>query len=214
MPANDPAPHLPRPGKGRGIALALLVVLLLAALAAAAWLFEPRLRALLGAVPNPLRSLAAALPPAPPSPPTPAVPATIIPSPGPPPIPVPGSEPRPAPPAQAAPPGGPGAAGSLPLSPAPRPAAARLMNLASETISRLYVAREEEGIGREDWLGNAQITPGNAVLLRPPPGQGCAFNIRVVYVGGRTEDRPGVDLCSAPELRFEGSKSAGAPSSR
>ncbi|MBR0672200.1 hypothetical protein GXW76_13540 [Roseomonas soli] len=82
------------------------------------------------------------------------------------------------------------------------------MNVASETISRLFVARAQEGIGREDWLGNAQITPGNAVLLRPPAGQGCLFNIRVVYVGGRTEDRPGVDLCAAPELRFEGSKAA------
>ena len=92
--------------------------------------------------------------------------------------------------------------------------AARLMNIAGDTISRFFVARVEEGVGREDWLGNAQITPGNAVLLRPPPGEGCLFNIRVVYVGGRTEDRPGVDLCAAPELRFEGSKAAAASSSR
>lgn len=99
-------------------------------------------------------------------------------------------------------------------SPAPPPPAARVMNVANETISRLLVARIGEGIGREDWLGNAQITPGNAVQIRAPEGQGCVFNIRAVYVGGRTEDRPGVDLCAAPELRFEGSKRAGAASSR
>jgi hypothetical protein len=98
--------------------------------------------------------------------------------------------------------------------PPPRPAPARLLNAAGETISRLFVARLEDGIGQEDWLGQAQITPGNAVLLRAPPGQGCLFNIRVVYVGGRAEDRPGVDLCTAPELRFEGNKAAAAASPR
>jgi hypothetical protein len=92
----------------------------------------------------------------------------------------------------------------------PPPPAARMLNLAGETITRLFVARAQDGVGREDWLGQAQITPGNAVLLRAPAGQGCLFNIRVVYVGGRTEDRPGVDLCAAPELRFEGSKGAGS----
>ena len=105
---------------------------------------------------------------------------------------------------------------SMAQAPPPRPAAppARLLNTAPDTISRLFVARVEDGLGQEDWLGHAQITPGNAVLLRPPAGQGCLFNIRVVYVGGRTEDRPGVDLCAAPDLRFEGSKGAGGPSSR
>jgi hypothetical protein len=102
-------------------------------------------------------------------------------------------------------------AAAVPPAPAP---AARVMNVAPETISRLFVARIGEGVGREDWLGNAQITPGNAVQIRAPQGQGCVFNIRAVYVGGRTEDRPGVDLCAAPELRFEGSKRAGAASSR
>ena len=106
-----------------------------------------------------------------------------------------------------------------PGTPTPSPTAViapatRVLNVASETISRLFVARMGEGVGREDWLGNAQITPGNAVQIRAPEGQGCVFNIRAVYVGGRTEDRPGVDLCAAPELRFEGGKGTGAASSR
>ncbi len=112
-------------------------------------------------------------------------------------------------------------AASSPPDPAPAsiPAsvaapATRLLNVASITISRLFVAPVSEGVGREDWLGNAQITPGNAVQIRAPEGQGCVFNIRAVYVGGRTEDRPGVDLCAAPELRFEGGKNAGGASSR
>lgn len=87
---------------------------------------------------------------------------------------------------------------------------ARLVNTAAETISRLFVALPGEGVGREDWLGQAQITPGNAVLVPAPPGQGCLFNIRVVYVGGRTEDRPGVDLCAGGELRFDGGKAVAA----
>jgi hypothetical protein len=84
--------------------------------------------------------------------------------------------------------------------------------VADDTISRLFVARAEDGVGREDWLGQAQITPGNAVLLRAPPAQGCVFNLRVVYVSGRTEDRPGVNLCVAGELRFEGGKAVSGPS--
>ena len=99
------------------------------------------------------------------------------------------------------------------MAPPPSPAA-RVLNVASLTISRLYVARAADGIGREDWLGSAQITPGNAVLIRPPAGQGCVFNIRAVYVGGRTEDRPGVDVCAAPEFRFEGGKVTGEGPSR
>jgi hypothetical protein len=172
--------------------LALLGLLLLAALAVAGWYFVPQLRALIGAAPAevPVAQAPDAAPPAAPAPAAPRV-------------------------AEAAPPpraGEPSAPRSMAQGPPPRPAPVRLMNVASETISRLFVARADQGIGQEDWLGQAQITPGNAVLLRPPPGQGCLFNIRVVYVGGRAEDRPGVDLCTAPELRFEGNKAAsGAP---
>ncbi|MEO3473236.1 toll/interleukin-1 receptor domain-containing protein [Roseomonas sp. CAU 1739] len=108
----------------------------------------------------------------------------------------------------------PGAARAPDLAPPPPASATRVMNVARDTISRLFVAPAGAGVGREDWLGNAQITPGNAVQIRAPDGQGCVFNIRAVYVGGRTEDRPGVDLCAAPELRFEGGKGAGAVSSR
>jgi hypothetical protein len=119
-------------------------------------------------------------------------------------------------PAPMAPPSASPVPASIP-PPDPSPAAApatRLLNVASITISRLFVAPVGQGVGREDWLGNAQITPGNAVQIRAPQGQGCVFNIRAVYVGGRTEDRPGVDLCAAPELRFEGGKNAGGASSR
>ena len=181
-----PAPPVPVPGKGRGIAVAIGLAVLLAALGGAAWVFQPQWRAMLGTASPPPGAMADAQPD---GVPPPAAPQAAVPG-------------------AAAPP--------RTLTPAPPvllPAApARLMNLASETISRLFVAVAQDGIGQEDWLGSAQITPGNAVLLRPPPGQGCVFNIRVVYVGGRTEDRPGVDLCAAPELRFEGSKSAASSS--
>ncbi|MBW6401274.1 hypothetical protein KPL78_25675, partial [Roseomonas sp. HJA6] len=131
---------------------------------------------------------------------TPAVPAPFAPAIRPAPAPAPAQAPAPAPAA---------------VAPVPPPApATRILNVASLTISRLYVAPADQGIGREDWLGQAQITAGNAVQIRPPQGQGCVFNIRAVYVGGRTEDRPGVDLCAAPELRFEGGKATGGASSR
>ena len=98
--------------------------------------------------------------------------------------------------------------------PAPAAPAARLVNAARETITRLHLTRAGAAPDAEDWLGRAQITPGNAVLLRPPEGQGCVFDIRAVYVGGGTEERPGVDLCAGPELRFVGSTVPGAASPR
>lgn len=219
-PATDPAPHLPTPRRGLGLAIAIGGVVLLGAAVAAAWYYEPRLKALFGgaavsqpdtaaapppaAAPEPPRGLAGApgalaglgagVPPAGLG--APAASAGAI-----------------APPATF---GGPQPAlppRSMVQAPPPRPApaapAARLTNATSETIMRLHVARPGQEFGGDDWLGHAQVAPGNAVLLRPPAGQGCLFNIRVVYVGGRTEDRPGVDLCAAPDLRFEGSKGAG-----
>lgn len=206
---RDPAPHLPRPRRGLGLAVGIGLVLALVALGAMAWVYEPRLRSWLdfgataahGDASGPAGAdLAAAREtPAPAAPPAP--------------------DPAPAPRSGFGLPGALAGLGmpGLPLpGAAPAPAvgpASRISNVADATITRLYVGRLEEGIGREDWLGQAQITPGNAVLLRPPPGEGCLFNIRVVYVGGRTEDRPGVDLCAAAELRFEGSKGA-TPASR
>jgi hypothetical protein len=216
--ATVPAPHLPTQRRGLGLVLAA-AGFLVAALGAMAWYFTPQLKALLGA--GPAGVSVAAAPEASPPGASASLSAEAAPrdSPAVPGLPPPGSWPPPfaaappvaAPPAVAVPPAS--APRGFAQAPAPHPAPARLMNGASETISRLYVARVEDGIGQEDWLGQAQITPGNAVLLRPPPGQGCLFNIRVVYVGGRAEDRPGVDLCAASELRFEGTKGvAGAPS--
>jgi hypothetical protein len=234
-----PAPHLPTPRRGLGIAVAIGGLALLCAAVAAAWYYEPRLKALFGlsaaapaeAMAAPAVPVAAAAIGGDQQPPTAATDpprglagaARPLPGLGPTPLPVgPGGALPPAPAGLSGPPAQPLMITPQPASPPrsmtqappprtpPPPApAARVMNGAAATISRIFVARVEDGIGREDWLGQAQITPGNAVLLRPPAGQGCLFNIRVVYVGGRTEDRPGVDLCAAPDLRFEGSKGAG-----
>ena len=216
-------PGAPRRGAGLGVALALGAVAVVIALGVAAWVLEPRLRQMLGAMPAATPAVAeTAIPVAPPEArpaEAAAAPRTLAPSsslaglgggmalP-------PAAAPPPVPRFTQAPPPVPAPAAARAPEPASAPPATRVMNVARETISRLFVARMGEGVGREDWLGNAQITPGNAVQIRAPDGQGCVFNIRAVYVGGRTEDRPGVDLCAAPELRFEGGKGAGAASSR
>ncbi|WP_170979338.1 toll/interleukin-1 receptor domain-containing protein [Roseomonas sp. HF4] len=236
-PPADPAPHLPRPRRSLGLAVAIGLVLMLAVLGAVAWVYEPRLRSWLdigataarGDAPGSAGAGVAAAreAPVPAAAPPPAAGADPAPAPragfglpgaltglGLPGLPLPGASPAPAgapvPQAPGPAPVMPGPVGTTP-TPAAIPAA-RLSNGADATITQLYVGRLEEGIGRQDWLGQAQITPGNAVLLRAPPGQGCLFNIRVVYVGGRTEDRPGVDLCTAAELRFEGSKGSASGS--
>ncbi|WP_230169333.1 toll/interleukin-1 receptor domain-containing protein [Roseomonas sp. CECT 9278] len=243
QPAQPPkagatrAPHLPTPRRGLGVALAIGGLVVLCAAVAAAWYYEPRLKALFGAtvaaeadtasMPAPAPGmLAAADPPAAAVPPVAAgePPRGLTGAPGPlaglgavtPPMGL-GAVP---PPAAGFPAPEPASAPrSMTQAPPPRPLppprpAARVTNGATTAITQLFVARVEDGLGREDWLGHAQILPGNAVQLRAPAGQGCLFNIRVVYVGGLTEDRPGVDLCTAPDLRFEGSKGAGGFSLR
>jgi hypothetical protein len=214
--ATAPAAPAPQPGSGRGgaMALVLVIIALVLALGAAAWFYLPQVRSLLGmGSAAPLApTVAAAAPAAPPQAesareaapaPSPLAGASLPP--------FPASPPAPTPRAFARLPG--------PATPAPAPATAqapatRLLNAADATIRNLYVAPIAQGVGREDWLGSAQITPGNAVLVRAPPGQGCLFNLRVVYIGGRNEDRPGVDLCAAGELRFEGGKALARSSAR
>lgn len=219
--AAGPAPHAPRPGSGRGTAVALILVVLalVLALGAAAWFYLPQIRSLLGmGYATPLARMLAAAPPAAPPAAEDAREAAPGPAPSPlagaslPPFPVspPGSAPAEPPPIPA-----PRSFARMPAPAAPAPApATRLLNAADATIRNLYVAPAEQGVGREDWLGSAQITPGNAVLVRAPPGQGCLFNLRVVYIDDRNEDRPGVDLCAAGELRFEGGKALARSSAR
>lgn len=186
-PAGVPgqAPALPggqAGNAGRGALVAILLLLVLAAAGAAAWVLQPWWGPLVGAAPATAPATAPAVAEAPPAE-TPSPPRSLVP-----------------------PPALPGVAGPVLIV----PPATRVTNAASETITRLHVVPAGDPPGGEDWLGAAQLTPGNAVLLRAPPGRGCLFDVRAVYVGGATEDRPGTDLCAASELRFEGGKTASA----
>ncbi|MBB5690175.1 hypothetical protein FHS88_002308 [Roseomonas alkaliterrae] len=152
--AGQPAAQAPRRA-GAGLLVALVVLGLLLGIGAVAWLFEARLRAMLGL------------------------------------------------------------SARVEVESAPAPVQGlRLVNAGAETVTRLHLGRAGEGPGAEDWLGHAQVMPGHAVLLRARPGEGCLFDLRAVYVGGRVEERPGVDLCAGPELRLGEGGSAQASSSR
>lgn len=65
----------------------------------------------------------------------------------------------------------------------------------------------------ENWLGRAQITPGNRVLLPRPAQAGCQFDIRIIWRDRRTEELRRQDVCARSEYRFDGSKARlpGAP---
>lgn len=167
---------------GGGMVVAALLLLLVAVLGGAAWALQPWWRPLLGAGPAAAPALASTPPVAVP-PDAPSSPRGLAPAPT-----------------------LPGIAGPVLVV----PPATRVTNGAAATITRLHVTPAGEAPGAEDWLGAAQLTPGNAVLLRAPPGRGCLFDLRAIYVDGATEDRPGTDLCAVSELRFEGGKTASA----
>lgn len=108
---------------------------------------------------------------------------------------------RPAP-QQAAPPPG-----------TPRPATVTIINASSQDIDQLYISPVTDGGWGEDWLGMAQILPGQRVLA-PRPAGGCLFDLRVVYRDRRTEELRRHDICAMTELRFDASKARAAGSGR
>ena len=65
----------------------------------------------------------------------------------------------------------------------------------------------------ENWLGQAQITPGNRVLVPRPAQAGCQFDIRIIWRDRRTEELRRQDICTQTEYRFDGGKAraAGTP---
>jgi hypothetical protein len=76
-----------------------------------------------------------------------------------------------------------------------------LVNRTGQTIQEVYVSPSQVNTWGQDRLGNNVLESGRSLPVRLPAGQ-CANDIRVVFEGGRSEERRNLDTCRMNEVVF------------
>jgi len=76
-----------------------------------------------------------------------------------------------------------------------------LVNRSGQTIQELYVSSSQVNTWGQDLLGANVLGNGRSFPVRLPSGQ-CSNDIRVVYQGGRSEERREVNTCGLTEVVF------------
>jgi hypothetical protein len=95
-----------------------------------------------------------------------------------------------------------------------RPAAAQgdpsfnLVNRSGQTIQELYVSSADVNTWGQDLLGNNVLESGRSFPVRLPTGQ-CTNDIRVVFAGGRSEERRATNTCQVNDVVFGNQASPG-----
>ena len=79
-----------------------------------------------------------------------------------------------------------------------------LWNRSQETIFRIYVSPRNSDKWGSELLGARILSVGGSFTLEPPATQGCIFDVRVEYKGGRHEQKERQDFCALSELVFSG----------
>ena len=77
-----------------------------------------------------------------------------------------------------------------------------LVNRSAVAISRVYASPEGMPNWGTDRLGPGAIGPGRNAAIRLPTDGGCVYDIRVVYAGGRSDERRGVNTCEIDNISF------------
>ncbi|MFC7737017.1 hypothetical protein ACFQX4_14450 [Roseomonas sp. GCM10028921] len=90
-----------------------------------------------------------------------------------------------------------------------------LVNRSGTVIQELYVSSAQVQSWGGDLLGRDVLPSGRSFPVRLPQGQ-CVNDLRVVYEGGRSEERRGIDTCRLSEVVFgeTAGRSAGPGSGR
>jgi len=79
-----------------------------------------------------------------------------------------------------------------------------LWNRSQESIFKIYVSPQNSDKWGTDLLGLTVLSAGESFTLEPPATQGCIFDVRVEYKGGRYEQKERQDFCALSELVFSG----------
>ncbi len=88
-----------------------------------------------------------------------------------------------------------------------------VVNRGSIAIHNVFVSSASADKWGQDWLGDKVLQPGFRLKIEPQRGE-CLFDVRVVWQGGRSEERRRQDLCKLTELAFAGPGSGDAPSTQ
>jgi hypothetical protein len=83
----------------------------------------------------------------------------------------------------------------------------RIVNNTQAIVNEVYASPSTERGWGHDRLGTEVIRPGAAHVVRLPQGS-CTYDIRVVFQGGRAEERRGVDACALRDLVLGGGATA------
>jgi hypothetical protein len=92
------------------------------------------------------------------------------------------------------------AAGPLHAQPATRDVL--VANHASHAVLQVYASGVERQGWQDDRLG-PPLPPGASRRIHlGPPGAPCLYDFRIVLEDGRSQERHGVDVCSAPTIEI------------
>ncbi len=81
-----------------------------------------------------------------------------------------------------------------------------VVNASDSTVNNLYVTPVNSLVWGDDRLGDATIKEEGRFALKLERGDGCNFDILVVYADGKQDVDLDVNLCAARSLRLDGSK--------
>ncbi|MCR0980817.1 hypothetical protein [Roseomonas populi] len=76
-----------------------------------------------------------------------------------------------------------------------------VVNRSGQVIEQLFASSAQQNTWGRDLLGNDVLADGGSFAVRLPAGQ-CTNDVRVVYQGGRSEERRGIDTCRTNEVVF------------
>jgi S1-C subfamily serine protease len=88
-----------------------------------------------------------------------------------------------------------------------------IVNSGSVAIFEVYISPSSATGWGSDLLGADVIMPGARKRIRPA-GNECVFDVRIVYEGGRNEERRRQNLCQLNELAFRGPGQQGGQQAR
>ena len=85
-----------------------------------------------------------------------------------------------------------------------------LLNRSQTAINEIYATPKGRTTWGRDRLEDRFLPPGGSFPVRLPADGSCAYDIRVVYEGGRAEERRDVNTCAVESVAFPRGTAGGA----
>ena len=80
---------------------------------------------------------------------------------------------------------------------------ATIVNRSGVRIYAVQISEETDPNWGQDRLGDGTLAENQALEIPLGATQSCIYDVRVVYVDGRVEERRRINLCSQPQLTFD-----------